>query len=82
MLLKKWAKDERRWYISEEKTEKNQNSVTIMISVDERGINFSVKLNCLNQDIKKRILKNLIEISRLTWPLFILFQAITRLKAI
>ena len=55
MLLKKWAKDERRWYISEEKTEKNQNSVTIIISVDERGINFSVKLNCLNQDIKKRI---------------------------
>ena len=35
---------ERRWYISKEKTEEKQKSVTIMISVDGKGTVCLVKL--------------------------------------
>ena len=45
------------------KTEQKQNSATIMISVDEKGTAFqwswNYKGNCLNKDVKKRILKKI-----------------------
>ena len=44
----KSAKEKRRRYPSEEKrTEEKQNSATVMISVDKKGIVFRVKLNLL-----------------------------------
>ena len=53
-----------KWHLSEKKkTEQKQKSATIMISVDAKGTVFSVKLklqgNCLNKDVKKRILKKI-----------------------
>ena len=45
ILLKKWAIEKRRWYLSKKKkTEEKQNSATIMISVDGKGTVFPVKL--------------------------------------
>ena len=44
MLLKEWEKEKRRRYISEEKTEEKQNSVTIMMSIDAKGTVFPVRL--------------------------------------
>ena len=44
----KSAKEKRRRYLSEEtKPEEKQNSATVMISVDKRGIVFRVKLKLL-----------------------------------
>ena len=55
---KKWAKEEKEVYTSLSKKEnKIQNSVTITIYVDGKGIVFPV--NCLNKDIKKKILKSI-----------------------
>ena len=68
------------------KPEENQSSATIMISVDGKRTVFPVKLklgNPLSKDIKKEKLKKdpTRQITRLTRPLIILFQAITLFKS-
>ena len=42
----------RRGYISGEKTEEKQNSVTIMMSVDEKGTVFPVRLKLEGESIE------------------------------
>ena len=54
-LLKKWAKEKKKFTFLRKKEKKNQNSVTITISADLKRTIFPV--NCLNKDIKKKILK-------------------------
>ena len=46
VFLKKGQKKKRKWYLStwKKKTEEKQNSATMMISVDEKGAVFLVKL--------------------------------------
>ena len=55
VLLKNWQKKIRRWYFLKKKTEKKQNSATIIISIDGKWTVFPVKLkykgNYLNKDI-------------------------------
>ena len=47
----------RRGYISGEKTEEKQNSVTIMMSVDEKGTVFPVRLKLEGESIEWRFYK-------------------------
>ena len=44
VLLKNWQKKIRRWYFLKKKTEKKQNSATIIISIDGKWTAFPVKL--------------------------------------
>ena len=66
MLLKQWAKKERRWHISKEKTDEKVNGATMMISVDRKGTVFPVKLK-LEGDLwvikKENFIKDLIDLT-------------------
>ena len=53
ILLKKWALEKRRWYLSKEKkAEEKQNSATTIISKDGEGAVFPVKLKSQSESFE------------------------------